>query len=1218
MIELKIYNDDFTGANSVDLYEDEPIYYELSFAEIQDISKKNSGFTKTFNLPGTPENNRFFNHFYDPSVVFTSFDTRIKHNAALNFNGYEIAVGYIRLEKVTKAKGDIIYTVIFYNQIGDLVAKMGDKKLNALTTNGNTGHKNFNHQNSIPNIVTSWEVNDSTPSSGLLDGRILYPLLHRGYAYNELSGGADILEIEQDYTGLFNLSGVQVNSIARGFTAATPEMGVINQDYLSPSIQLKALFELILNDNGYKLESDFFTNNPWVNRIYMPTTYASEDFGLVQIPNETWDVVENQFEMTQIIQNYFFTYDVAVSDEYNNWVNTQEFQPSTAGWHLYELEFNVENLSNSQRDIDVNLEDFQVPGFVYSNLFSFEIAGNDSTNFSVKKWVNIPQNAPTSPIQNKFSLVFRTTAGGFSTQSFTNVSFRQLKSSRLNINTEPVVQMNQQLGDDISQVDLVSSVLKQFNLIMVPKVNEENTLIVEPLKDWIGSGELIDWTTKVNRDSSIQITDTTKFINGIIDLKPKEGKDFLNENFKKENKLLFGQRQEALNTDYKQKTSKIDSIFTISQQELIRPTSDYTLPVFYQAKDENINGENLRIYKNFKTTPTLIYYSGLRNIYNDRNVYINWFYTTNNVGFKLWPQSHHLTYYPVVTATQNKSISFNKDQEQGQYKQITVHDDCYTMFYENMVDDYLDEESRFMKCELYLEPEEIKQLDFSEQIIIDNARWRINKLTNIDMTKPSLVKGEFIKLFEDLDTESVDADTIELTSCSGGTSLYATTLTNSDLVLLSGNIVKVGGDCYLVNPPTPYDPLLPYQSLILDNNNGVPFIYSFCSECGQTGGGLCEPLVNINAVTGTGTTVVGIYSETDPGIPTMSGEPPECYEEVYYFDCDTNLFLVKNQGGSGECDNPDGFSNISGTSIIIPSPIGRPGHLVTECCFDPNTGFAYDVYTEVVGNTMILHKICCDIQPPTTTTTTVLDQYVSFRRCGSTFLTTFYPQGFSFVVGKTYDLLVSPDCSGFSQYYDCYEYMGLVSTNPSGCITTIDATYDDCNCDNTTTTTTTATPGTPVTIEFCDGGFTIDVMLDPAQGGYNIGDVLNSEVCIWQPGSSSFNCYQNICYEIIGVGVNNLNTAAAGSVFQDCPSCDVTATTTTTAAPLCVQYQAIAPSDSGEVLEFSYTLCNGIQSGYGQVFWGDSPYNFCAQQNSIVYYDQPQGSSVTQTGLCFP
>ena len=756
---------------------------------------------------------------------------------------------------------------------------------------------------------------------------------------------------------------------------------------------------------------------------------------------------------------------------------------------------------------------------------------------------------------------------------------------------------------------------------MVPKVNEENTLIVEPLKDWVGSGELIDWTTKVNRDSSIQITDTTKFINGIIDLKPKEGKDFLNENYKKENKLLFGQRQEALNTDYKQKTNKIDSIFTISQQELIRPTSDYTLPVFYQAKDENINGENIRVYKTFKTTPTLIYYAGLRNIYNDRNVYLIYAqsgYNTTVYPYNTnWPQSHHLTYYPVVTATQNKSISFNKNQEQGQYKQITVHEDCYTMFYEDMVDDYLDEESRFMTCELYLEPEEVKKLDFSEQIIIDNARWRINKLSKIDMTKPSLVKGEFIKLFEDLDTQSFDADTIELTSCSGGTSLYATTLTNSDLVLLSGNIVKVGGDCYLVNPPTPYDQTLPYQSLILDNNNGTPFIYSFCSQCGETGGGLCEPLVNINAVTGTGTQVVGIYSETDPGIPTMSGEPPECYEEVYYFDCSTNLFLVKNQGGSGECDNPDGFSNISGTSIIIPAPIGRPGHLVTECCFDPNTGFNYDVYTEVVGNSMILHKICCDTQPPTTTTTTVANQYGSFRQCGRTFTYTFDLQGIGFVVGNTYDFNVSPDCTGFTQSYGCMEYLGLVSTTPSGCIFNVDASYPDCNC-GTTTTTTTATPGTPVTIEFCETGFIIDVMLDSAQGGYNIGDVLNSEVCIWQPGSSSFNCYQNICYEITGPGVNNLNTAAAGTVFADCPSCDVTATTTTTAAPLCVQYQAIAPSDSGEVLEFSYTLCNGVQSQYVSVFWGDSPYNFCGLQNSIVYYDQPLGSSVSQTGLCFP
>ena len=1216
MIELRIYTDDYTGYQSIDLYKDEPIFYELSFAEIQDISKKNSGFTKSFNIPGTTKNNRFFNHFYDPSVVSTSFDTRIKHNASINYNGYEIAVGYIRLQKVTKKKDETIYTIIFYNQVGDLVSKMGDKKLSALVTNGSTGNENFDHRWSRDNMVTSWSINESTPASGLLNGRILYPLLHRGYAYNEIGGATTALEIESRYTGIFNLSGVQPNSVSSGVLPPSIQFGLdygaISNEYYSPSIQVKSLFKLILNDNNYNLESDFFDNNPWVNRVYLPTTYNTEDFGLVQIPNETWDVVENAFQSNSVTPNHIFDYNTVVDDEYNRWISNTQFTPTLGGWHQFQVEFNVENTGSGQKTMDLSLFNQVNASF---KLFDFSVAGGESTNFSIKRWIYLPDDTDI------YRLFFDSIAGTNNQCNFTDVTFRQLKSSRYGINQVntlgPNVRMNEQLGDEISQVDFISSVLKQFNLIMVPKVDDENTLIVEPLKDWVGTGELIDWTTKINRDSPIQITDTTKFVNGVIDLKPKEGKDFLNENYKKENKLLFGQREEALNTDYKQKSTKVQSIFSISQQELIRPTSDYTLPVFYQAKDENINGENVRIYKTFKTTPTLIYYAGPRNIYTDRSVYLIYepAGSTPQTYNTTWPQSHHLTYYPVVTATQNKSISFNKDQEQGQYKQITVHDDCYTMFYEDMVDDYIDEESRFMSCELYLEPEEVKKLDFSEQIIIDNARWRINKLSQINMAEPSLVKGEFIKLFEELGPSAIpDADSIVLSACGTGDDLYSTTDLNPDLVLLSGYIVRTNDKCYLVNPPIAYNPQLNHQYITLANNNGVPYTYPFCSDCGETGGGLCEPITDINAITGSGGTILGIFSSEDPGFPSISGEPPECIEEVYYWSCNSNLFKVDINAYGSECDFPDGWSNLQGTQIIIPAPIGRPGRLVDECCYDPNTGFNYDIYTELTaGDEMVIHKICCDIQPTTTTSTTQSPiYYYRLDYCdgsGSLNVTSTT----ALLTGDVYNLEIN---SGV--IVDCFTVNGASTADGFSITDVITGPFDFCfECNGVTTTTTTLIQGQAIRIRTCDTGFEQDVILDPTQPTVSVGDVLNGELCFWNSTSQTYNCYQNICWEVIvGGDVNTLNTAGTSSVFTSCTQCEGTSTTTTTVAPLCRAYEAFAPRDSGEEFTIQYEECfTGITREI-TLYWMDAPRYFCAIDSSIVIIEP--GGQLDELGPCQP
>ena len=95
----------------LDLYKNEPVLLSLSFAELQDITKKNSNFSKAFSLPGSKLNNQVFNFFYDLNTIPTTFDPNNKFSATLLWDGYEIMVGYIRLNGVTISKGEIIYQV---------------------------------------------------------------------------------------------------------------------------------------------------------------------------------------------------------------------------------------------------------------------------------------------------------------------------------------------------------------------------------------------------------------------------------------------------------------------------------------------------------------------------------------------------------------------------------------------------------------------------------------------------------------------------------------------------------------------------------------------------------------------------------------------------------------------------------------------------------------------------------------------------------------------------------------------------------------------------------------------------------------------------------------------------------------------------------------------------------------------------------------------------
>ena len=176
MLELIVYVDG--NRKKVDLFQDEPVNFELSFAEIHDIALKNSGYSKSFQVPGTKNNNRIFNYFYNPVSIANDFDSRIKYEAALNYNGYEILPGYVRLVSVSQTnKDDVVYSVVFYGTVGDLASTIADKNVNELD------FTDYNHTWTWENVYKSWLLDEDNGQTGIYNGAILYPLLDRGGLY---------------------------------------------------------------------------------------------------------------------------------------------------------------------------------------------------------------------------------------------------------------------------------------------------------------------------------------------------------------------------------------------------------------------------------------------------------------------------------------------------------------------------------------------------------------------------------------------------------------------------------------------------------------------------------------------------------------------------------------------------------------------------------------------------------------------------------------------------------------------------------------------------------------------------------------------------------------------------------------------------------------------------------------------------------------------------
>jgi hypothetical protein len=234
----------------IELYGNENIEMEVAFAEIQDITKKNSAFTKEFKVPGSKNNNYIFNYFFDINQVFTDWNPKQKFEADLIYDGYEIYNGYVRLNSVSINKIEKVYSITFYSAVGDLVANIGDKALcNVDTTPLNHSLYDLDVAQSLffdTSLHNPYSYNLANPTNPttitpINTGDVQYILGQRGYDYTG-STFRDIRDINVANTPLLDFSGIT------GFFdfSGTP----LISSYLIPSVRTRTLYELIVNQAG--------------------------------------------------------------------------------------------------------------------------------------------------------------------------------------------------------------------------------------------------------------------------------------------------------------------------------------------------------------------------------------------------------------------------------------------------------------------------------------------------------------------------------------------------------------------------------------------------------------------------------------------------------------------------------------------------------------------------------------------------------------------------------------------------------------------------------------------------------------------------------------------------------------------------------------------------------------------------------------------------------
>ena len=95
----------------LDLYDDVSVNLNLSFAEIQDVTSRNSGYSQTFKVPGTRKNNEFFNYMFNVNQEGLSFNVQKSVVCSINYKGNTVLDGVLRLLKVVVNNNYVDYEV---------------------------------------------------------------------------------------------------------------------------------------------------------------------------------------------------------------------------------------------------------------------------------------------------------------------------------------------------------------------------------------------------------------------------------------------------------------------------------------------------------------------------------------------------------------------------------------------------------------------------------------------------------------------------------------------------------------------------------------------------------------------------------------------------------------------------------------------------------------------------------------------------------------------------------------------------------------------------------------------------------------------------------------------------------------------------------------------------------------------------------------------------
>lgn len=691
---------DYDGnAATIDLYENEKMHLNYKFTDLTDFSSVGN-YSREFRIPASKTNVDFFGAIFN--VNFDGwFDFRKKVEATLTVNTIPIATGHVQVKKLYWQSGKLFeFEVVFFGEVPNLARLLNEKKLRDIES--------------------------------IIRGDLDYDLVH-----------ANVETPPNDYTILtlcdkWNLTAS--NPIGQPVYSITvpvfPLYKPLYVGHLTPAVKAQYLFDQILADAGVQYTSDNLSGClenvyvPFVNGQYLNSSIGLNDISSTvalasNVTGQTFGPGDVQYNLSSAVTEY--------NDPNNDW-SSGIFTAPFSGQFSFKVWASGEITSSTFLTTLFIRPVFYVNGvfvstptdsFLADTTFSNSIIStidlSEGDTLEIRLELILNDDGTTGPADA--TLTFYGNGG----DDYTGTGIQLISVGANLVGDTVLMEFN---APDMKQIDFITSIQKMFNLAFVPDRTLPNTLRIEPLVEYIGSGNTLDWTSKLDLSKDIAYYPTVDMQKAKFTFTYTEDGDYFNSVYK-DNGRIYG-RYEVTENDFEvinefaTGEEKVELAFASTPSAPVENT-DVVVPKFINSEGQFVQPK-----------PRILYYFA--------DFFVNMYDEVS--GDVVQTAVKCLNNYSTMNASVGDS-DLNFAPEIPPHTIIAPpYDNLYNRWWRNYYRELYDGQARIMEGMFALTLNDIFTFQWSDKIWIVDSWWRVLDIEGYVVGEQDVTKVKLIRLLD--------------------------------------------------------------------------------------------------------------------------------------------------------------------------------------------------------------------------------------------------------------------------------------------------------------------------------------------------------------------------------------------------------------------------------------------------------------------------------------